>query len=121
MDFEEILNQWDRSGGVYHKEEVPAESSAEKRRRLLKKKCDATIDLHGLTRDEAWEALEDFFAVSRSRELEKVLVIHGKGSQGTPVLKKTVQDFIARCPAAGESGHSNPREGGSGATWVLLK
>jgi DNA-nicking Smr family endonuclease len=127
VDFGEILDRWDRSrGGVYHKkeEETLSESPAEKRRRLLRKKSDARIDLHGLTRDEAWDALESFFALSRSRGLEKVLIIHGKGNHrpsSAAVLKKTVQEFIDRCPAAGESGYSGAREGGTGSTWVLLK
>jgi DNA-nicking Smr family endonuclease len=126
MEVAELLERWDRSrGAVYSKEEeTRPESAAEKRRRLLRQKSDARIDLHGLTRDEAWDALESFFARSRSRGFEKVLIIHGKGnhrSSSTAVLKKTVRDFIDRCPAAGESGYSGAREGGTGSTWVLLK
>jgi DNA-nicking Smr family endonuclease len=35
------------------------------------------------------------------------------------VLKRTVREFIERCPFAGESGQGPA--GGAGATWVLLK
>jgi DNA-nicking Smr family endonuclease len=95
----------------------------EKRRRLLLRKPDATIDLHGLTRDEAWTALDAFFQDAKRRGFPKLAVIHGKGnhSQGGAILKHTVREFIERCPFAGESGFGDAASGGSGTTWVLLK
>lgn len=97
------------------------DSAAERRRRLRHKKPEARIDIHGLTRDEAWPVLDQFFTNSYNRGLKKVLIIHGKGnhSQDKAVLKHCVRDFIEMCPFAGESGQSDT--GGSGATWVLLK
>jgi DNA-nicking Smr family endonuclease len=135
MDFAKILDQWERltpAPAMYGKDqELEHESSSERRRRLLKKRPDGTIDLHGLSREEAWEALVHFFDNAKAHKLEKLLVIHGKGnhtgtttgfgsgSQG--VLKNTVRDFIEHCPFAGESGYSNASLGGAGSTWVLLK
>ena len=125
MNFAQILEKWDRlTDGVYVKdEEDPIEEKAGKRRRLLRKKPDAVIDLHGLTRDEAWNALDDFFSRSRSLGYEKVLVIHGKGnhSESDAVLKEVSRKFIEHCPFAGASGRNSSSAGGSGATWVLLK
>ncbi|MDR1586190.1 MAG: Smr/MutS family protein [Treponema sp.] len=129
------LEKWLRINGVYDKdaEETGAgrdaagsgsgEKPGERRRRLLAKKPDAVIDIHGLTGDEAWEALERFFADAKHQSLEKLLVIHGKGnhSGGEAVLKRRVREFVERCPFAGENGHGSAAEGGSGATWVLLK
>ena len=94
---------------------------AAKRRRLLARRPDAVIDLHGLSRDQAWTALEGFFETSRQRGFVKLALIHGKGnhSQGEAVLKRTVREFIERCPFAGESGQGPT--GGTGVTWVLLK
>jgi DNA-nicking Smr family endonuclease len=98
-------------------------SAGEKRRRRLAQRPDASIDLHGLTRDQAWTALEQFFDAGRRQDFQKLEIIHGKGnhSQGEAVLKRTVQEFIERCSYAGESGHGSAAEGGAGATWVLLK
>jgi DNA-nicking Smr family endonuclease len=81
------------------------------------------IDLHGLKRDEAWVALENFFEEGRRRGLEKLLVIHGKGnhSVGEGLLKRLTARFIENCPFAGEWGHSPARGGGGGASWVILK
>ncbi|MDR0525644.1 MAG: Smr/MutS family protein [Spirochaetaceae bacterium] len=95
----------------------------ERRRRLLRKKPDAVIDLHGLTQDEAWTALENFFEESNRQGCEKLHIIHGKGNHciGGSVLKQVVRKYIERCPFAGESGQENAGGGGAGVTWVLLK
>jgi DNA-nicking Smr family endonuclease len=150
MDFGKILDQWDKqTGPVYNIDAktgdftktgdssalsagtLEKEKSAARRKRLLNKSPEATIDLHGLTRDEAWDALTIFFNDAKNNGLEKVLVIHGKGNHSgrigqtkmadTGVLKRMVRDFIERCPFAGESGYSNGRSGGEGSSWVLLK
>ncbi|MDR2783411.1 MAG: Smr/MutS family protein [Treponema sp.] len=98
-------------------------SAAENRARLLRKRPDAVIDLHNLTQDKAWKALEDFFQECLAQKLEKVLIIHGKGnhSNGGEVLKHLVQKFIEKNPCADESGYNPAKTGGSGATWVILK
>jgi DNA-nicking Smr family endonuclease len=127
MDFGRILNEWDkRSPAVrdYKKDDdTRVESKADERKRLMNKRPDAVIDLHGQTKDEAWESLDEFFRISRSRGLEKVLIIHGKGNHANSegALRVLSRQFIELCPFAGASGHSNAANGGSGATWVLLK
>jgi hypothetical protein len=120
------LTAWLRINGVRDKDaeaEGEAIPPAERRRRLLDKRPDAVIDLHGQTRDEAWESLESFFRAGRQRGLEKVLIVHGKGnhSGSEAVLKRMVRDFVERCPFAGESGSGGAAYGGGGSTWVLLK
>jgi DNA-nicking Smr family endonuclease len=137
MDFADILEKWEKrtpGSRVYDKDfELEASVSrkrnglAERRSRLLRKKPDAYIDLHGLNKDEAWIALEKFFENSRSMGLEKVLIIHGKGSHGSCIpsgegmLRNLSRRFIEFCPFAGESGYSTASEGGRGATWVIIK
>ncbi|MDR0315776.1 MAG: Smr/MutS family protein [Treponema sp.] len=128
MDFGDILNKWEEQNNneVYDKgteDGNKRKNAAEKRRRLRNKKPDAQIDIHGLTRDEAWDKLEQFFNESKANGYEKLFIIHGKGnhSTGEPVLNRTVRDFIERCPFAGESGQGKASSGGEGATWVLLK
>jgi DNA-nicking Smr family endonuclease len=106
-----------------------AQVHADRRRRLLHQAPDATLDLHGLTQEQAWAALESFFADCRDRDFEKIQIIHGKGNHSRtdnglpsePVLKEMVQKFIENCPWAGESGHADAAGGGTGTTWVLLK
>ncbi len=122
------IDVWLRRNGVQDKDTVLGESGepespADRRRRLHALRPEATLDLHGLTRDDAWARLEAFFADCRRRGLSKVLIIHGKGthSESDPVLKGVVRLFLERNPHAGESGHSTHGEGGSGSTWVILK
>lgn len=120
------LTAWIRVNGVADKDAEMEEdriSAAERRRFLLRKRPDAVVDLHGLTREEAWNQLETFFSQSKSQGAEKVLIVHGKGthSEGEAVLQRTTREFIERCPYAGQSGTASVAEGGSGATWVLLK
>jgi len=84
---------------------------------------DAIIDLHGLSRDDAWRRLESFFADSLRRGLEKILIVHGKGTHSSddPVLGPMVRVFLEQNPHAGESGHSSRESGGTGSTWVIIK
>jgi len=120
------IDVWLRRHGTVDKdeaEEVAVVSAAEERRRLRAARAEATIDLHGCNRDEAWALLESFFADALRRGLGKVLIVHGKGahSEGGSVLPSLVRLFIERHPRAGESGHPDGREGGTGSTWVILK
>jgi DNA-nicking Smr family endonuclease len=124
----DILSAWLRVNDVFDKDAELSGSAGfsergERRRRLRAKRPEATLDLHGQTRDEAWLAMEGFFRLSRQQGLEKLLIVHGKGnhSRGDAALKRVVRDYIERCPFAGESGQATAAEGGSGATWVLLK
>ena len=131
MNFGDILDKWEKQHNdngeeIYEKDTAKSgerSGAQEKRRRLRNKKPDAELNIHGHTRDEAWQALEVFFGEAKEKGHEKVLVIHGKGnhSPGDSVLKRVVIDFIERCPFAGESGRGKASAGGEGATWVLIK
>lgn len=120
------VSAWVRRNGIVDKDadfENDVMNAAKRRRRLLSKRPDAVLDLHGLTQNEAWDRLDLFFKEAREKGLEKLLVIHGKGnhSEGEAALKRTTRDFFERCPYAGESGQASAELGGSGASWVLLK
>lgn len=122
------MDVWLRRYGTVNKDSIldsspETESPAERRRRLHAMRPEATIDLHGLTRDDAWSRLELFFADSVRRGLKKVLIIHGKGTHSAedPVLRRMVRLFLEQNSHAGESGSSEKDSGGSGSTWVILK
>ena len=88
-------------------------------------KPEAYLDLHGLHQDQARESLDRFITDCKARGYRKVLIIHGKGihsSGSDPVLGELVRRFIEQDKRCGASGHPKTKaEGGSGATWVLLK
>lgn len=122
------IDWWIRRYGVTDKDKIADEyAEAEKmknREYLYSLRADARIDLHGLTRDEAWRKLEDFVEMCLERNYKKIMIIHGKGNHingSDSVLGHTVKLFIEQNSHLGASGHPDKRHGGSGATWVLLK
>ena len=134
MNFGDILSQWEKdpqNPRVVRKEEAPvngqngAGDSSSGASSISPKRLphQAAIDLHGKTKEETLEALERFVVSCKTRDLRKVLIIHGKGlhSDSEGVLQKTVQDFIEADPRLGAWGHPGIKDGGSGATWVLIK
>lgn len=83
----------------------------------------AEIDLHGLTRDEAREALATFLAQSQAAGRRCVRVIHGKGlgSPGRiPVLKTRVPAWLMQKKQVLAFAQATASQGGAGALLVLL-
>jgi DNA-nicking Smr family endonuclease len=82
------------------------------------------IDLHGLRREEAREALATFVREAHRRGWRCVRVVHGKGlgSPGkTPVLKGRVQSWLIQKSEVLAFVQARGDEGGAGALVVLLK
>lgn len=141
MNFGDILNKWEKvqshssvkndmekwlEENEIHDKDADGHKSAGpglERRKLLSKQPDDILDIHGLTSEQAWISLDSFFTKAKDNGFLKLRIIHGKGnhSQGEAILRGTVCKFIEKCPFAGQSGHEKAANGGSGATWVLLK
>ncbi|WP_294429262.1 Smr/MutS family protein [uncultured Treponema sp.] len=122
------MELWLRRYGVTDKDKAADEyaerTKMESREYLRTMRPEARIDLHGLTRDEAWARLSSFVNDCIRRGLKKILIIHGKGnhSHGSdPVLGAMVKTFIEQNKNLGTSGHPDRSMGGSGATWVIIK
>ncbi|RYZ10757.1 MAG: DNA mismatch repair protein MutS [Comamonadaceae bacterium] len=82
------------------------------------------IDLHGLRREEAREALAGFLRDAVRQGLRCVRVVHGKGlgSPGkTPVLKGKVHSWLVQKNEVLAFVQARADEGGAGAVVVLLK
>jgi len=81
------------------------------------------LDLHGLRREDAREALAQFIRDARKVGWRCVRVVHGKGlgSPGkTPVLKSRVQGWLIQKQEVLAFVQARPAEGGAGALVVLL-
>ncbi|MDR1785416.1 MAG: Smr/MutS family protein [Spirochaetaceae bacterium] len=124
------MDLWLRRYGAVDKDSLAQEEAGlsreeafAERQRVRRMRPQATCDLHGLTRDEALQKLEDFTSDCIRREVQKAMIVHGKGNHsGTePVLGDVVRSFIEKHPRLGEHGHPSARDGGSGATWVIFK
>ncbi|CAG4888911.1 Smr/MutS family protein [Paraburkholderia gardini] len=84
----------------------------------------AQLDLHGMRRDEAREALAEFIRESVKRGLRCLRVIHGKGlgSIGKePVLKGKVRAWLVQKSEVIAFCQARPHDGGAGAVLVLLQ
>ncbi|MBA2964697.1 MULTISPECIES: Smr/MutS family protein [Ramlibacter] len=82
------------------------------------------LDLHGLRREDAREALAGFIREAHRQGVRCVRVVHGKGlgSPGkTPVLKGRVQAWLVQKNEVLAFVQARGDEGGAGALVVLLK
>jgi DNA-nicking Smr family endonuclease len=82
------------------------------------------IDLHGLRRDEAREALGQFLRTAVKREWRCVRVIHGKGLSSPlrePVLKYKVRTWLMQRDEVLAYVQARPSDGGAGALVLLLR
>ena len=88
---------------------------------------EAELDLHGQTAAAARVAVERFVQDAHGRGLRCIRIVHGRGRNSPgriPVLKQSLPRWLARGPAR----HivlgfttASPRDGGVGATYVLLR
>lgn len=84
----------------------------------------AQLDLHGLRRDEAREAVGAFLRDAVRQGLRCVRIVHGKGlgSPGkTPVLKARVQGWLIQKEEVLAYTQARAADGGAGALVVLLR
>jgi DNA-nicking Smr family endonuclease len=82
------------------------------------------LDLHGMRRDEAREALGEFLRAALRRGQRCVRVIHGKGLGSVnkePVLKNKVRAWLVQKEEVIAFCQARAADGGSGALVVLLK
>ena len=82
------------------------------------------LDLHGMRRDQARDALLGFIQHAQARDRRCLRVIHGKGlsSPGRePVLKHKVRGWLVQIDAVLAFCQAGPRDGGAGALLVLLR
>ncbi|SDY10922.1 DNA-nicking endonuclease, Smr domain [Collimonas sp. OK242] len=82
------------------------------------------LDLHGLRRDEAREALAEFLRLAAKRGWRCVRIIHGKGLGSVnkePVLKSKVRNWLVQKEEVLAFCQATAAEGGSGALLVLLR
>ncbi len=105
---------------------VPAPLPALGRKDLRRLQIEARFDMHGLTLEAGYTALERFLSVAQEKGLKTVLVITGKGSlnaentlrhQVPRWLKETpLRRFVASLPHVAKL-----QDGGTGALYVKIR
>jgi len=86
----------------------------------------ATLDLHGMTRDHAHRALAQFLARAQRDGRRCVIVVTGKGrlAEGGGVLRAELPHWLnlaVNRPRILGFAEAQPRDGGAGAVYVLLR
>jgi len=88
----------------------------------------ARVDLHGMTREEAFRRLTRFIAESQAAGRRLVLVVTGKGRGAdgisSGVIRRDAPHWLARPPNAArvlDTAPAQPRHGGEGALYVYLR
>lgn len=84
-----------------------------------------TLDLHGLSLEDAQKTFEEFITDSIKNGLNCVKVVHGRGlkSRNVPVLKENLKSWVIRAiNRKWVTAFSSARmcDGGPGATYILL-
>ncbi len=83
---------------------------------------DARLDLHGLTRANAFDILQRFIIEAQIRKHEWILVITGKGDNKNPyTLKKLVPQWLEQIHQVSGYSSAKPHDGGSGAYYVKIR
>jgi DNA-nicking Smr family endonuclease len=81
-------------------------------------------DLHGMTRNEALSELERLFEEAISGKVRVISVVHGRGlhSQGKPVLKEALYQWLGSGPFASHVLAAIPKPyTGGGSCLILLR
>ncbi|XXF75530.1 Smr/MutS family protein [Myxococcaceae bacterium GXIMD 01537] len=85
------------------------------------------LDLHGLTQQEAKDAVERFLTSSRAARRRCVLIVHGRGLHSkdqVPILKERLKVWLSQ-KRIGQMvlafATARPHDGGAGAVYVLLR
>ena len=87
---------------------------------------EARLDMHGMTQDEAHQALVSFIAASRNAGRRCVILITGRGRAklGGGVLREQTPRWLNLQPTRGNIlgfAEAQPKDGGAGALYVLLR
>lgn len=85
---------------------------------------EASLDLHGLTSDEAAGKIREFLKEAEKGKLRKLSIIHGKGlhsKDGVGILKSTVDLLLRESGVVRETYSPKAQYGGSGVLWIILK
>ena len=122
---------WDRF--ISSNEKLPNKDFEHPKKKNLKVR---SIDLHGYTLDEANKTIEDFINKAFSENVNKLIVVTGKGlhsenekdpyvSKDLGILKYSVPEFITNnkdlMSKINEITDAKIEDGGGGAFYILLK
>jgi len=103
---------------------APQNRQNERSVRRGKQAISASFDLHGHTRESAFQVLPRFLRLEQAKGSHCVIVITGKGQRGEGVLRQSFLHWLdlpeARALISGYA-PAHARHGGTGAWYVFLR
>ena len=126
-------NKKDWEDFVNNKEKLPDKDSKIQIKQIIKTR---SIDLHGYTLDDANKTIEDFINKSFSENINKLIIVTGKGlhsenekdpyvSKDFGILKYSIPEFITNNTSLmniiNEIKEAEIEDGGAGAFYIFLK
>jgi DNA-nicking Smr family endonuclease len=84
----------------------------------------ASLDLHGETQEAARTLLSQFIQHCYQNNQRYLRIVHGKGLSAKtayPILKNQIYHWLPQFPQVLAFQSASPRDGGTGAVYVLLK
>ena len=107
-----------------YKEAAGIDGTSSKKLRAGKFNVEAKLDLHGMSQHKAFLNLQTFIKKSFFYQYRTILIITGKGKEGTGVLRNKLpqwlkSDFCA--PYILAFGQAKEKDGGSGAFYIRLR
>jgi len=84
---------------------------------------DMEVDLHGMTREEAFAALDHCMQQALTGHHRVLCLVHGRGlhsQDGRPVLKESVYRWLVEGPFAGHVLAAIPKSGTRGGSCLVL-
>ena len=107
-----------------YEEAIGIDGTSSKKLRAGKFNVEAKLDLHGMSQHNAFLNLQTFIKKSFSNQYRTILIITGKGKEGTGVLRSKLpvwlkSDFCS--PYILAFGQAKEKDGGSGAFYIRLR
>ena len=100
------------------------DGASSKKLRTGKFDIQATLDLHGMTQQNAYLSLQHFIQTCVLNQFRTILVITGKGSKGRGVLRNQFPEWLKTGACAQHVlafGQALAKDGGSGAFYIRLR
>jgi len=83
-----------------------------------------SLDLHGLDRQSAWKAVQDYVDDLYCTQQKYGLIVHGKGhysEDGVAYIKNMLAQHLQRLPNVLAYHSAMPKDGGAGALYIMIK
>ena len=107
-----------------YEEAIGIDGTSTKKLRAGKFNVEAKLDLHGMSQHNAFLSLQTFIKKSFFYQYRTILIITGKGKEGTGVLRNKLPQWLKSdfcSPFILAFGQAKEKDGGSGAFYIRLR